>query len=819
MKKKLLSLICLLYFFAPNISNAQISFTDMGCFNSSVTLNQNGTTNDGQVRNTFDTSPLDGIPMLAEIQIIWNTGNNRWEFLADGDFNGSYETLVYYNSSGSYPNPPDLTLGSWTDVQGCGNILTLTGDVQSIITSDTAPPIAQNITLDGTPAGNASSVTFTVTFDENANNLTTDDFSVTTTSGNASGTVSGVSASSGTSVTVTVNSITGVGVFRLDLKASTNITDDSGNGNGTNGLVAAYISGGTHTVTDSTDPVITICASTPANISANGSCQGTTPDLTGSVTATDNSGVTPVITQSPVAGATLGLGTTTITLTATDGAGNTDTCQVNQTVVDDTDPVILVCASTPSNIIANASCQGTMPDLTGTVTATDNCTGSPVITQSPSAGATLGLGTIAVTLTVTDGAGNSATCQVNQTVVDNTDPVILVCASTPANISANASCQGTMPDLTGTVTATDNCTGSPVITQSPAAGATLGLGKTTVTLTATDGAGNTATCKVNQTVVDDTDPVITVCASIPANISANASCQGTMPDLTGTVTATDNCTGSPVVTQSPAAGATLGLGTTTITLTATDGSGNTATCQVNQTVVDDTDPVITVCAPTPNNICNGMAPDLTGSVTATDNCTGSPVITQSPVAGAALPLGSSIITLTVTDGSGNTDTCLVNVTYNPVDASVSTTSPTITANETGATYRWLDCNNGNAVISDETAQSFTASSNGSYAVEVTKNGCTKISECVTISTLSLKKDILDNIISIYPNPVQEIVNVKLRNSKDVTIKVSNLKGQLIYQKAKINSSTHSFELNAAPGVYFIEVITDGNKQQFKIVKK
>ncbi|MEP1487473.1 MAG: HYR domain-containing protein, partial [Algibacter sp.] len=219
-----------------------------------------------------------------------------------------------------------------------------------------------------------------------------------------------------------------------------------------------FVLEGTAAATDTTAPVITVCASTPSNISANASCQGTAPNLTGGVTATDDSGVTPTITQSPASGATLGLGTTTITLTATDGSGNTATCTVNQTVVDTTAPVITVCASTPSNISANGSCQGTAPNLTGSVTASDNCTSSPTITQSPASGATLGLGTTTITLTATDGSGNTATCTVNQTVVDTTAPVITVCASTPSNISANGSCQGTAPNLIGSVTASDNCT-------------------------------------------------------------------------------------------------------------------------------------------------------------------------------------------------------------------------------------------------------------------------------------------------------------------------------------------------------------------------
>ena len=118
----------------------------------------------------------------------------------------------------------------------------------SVFASDSTPPAVTSITLSGSPASSATSVTFTVGFDESANNISTDDFSVTTASGSATGSVASVSASSGTSITVTVNSITGVGSIRLDLKASTNITDDAGNGNGTNGSVAAFSAGGTHTV-------------------------------------------------------------------------------------------------------------------------------------------------------------------------------------------------------------------------------------------------------------------------------------------------------------------------------------------------------------------------------------------------------------------------------------------------------------------------------------------------------------------------------------------------------------------------------------------
>ncbi len=593
------------------------------------------------------------------------------------------------------------------------------------------------------------------------------------------------------------------------------------------------------TVVDDTDPVITVCASTPANIPANNFCQGTAPDLTGSVTATDNCTASPVITQSPAAGATLGLGTTTITLTATDGSGNTATCTVNQTVVDDTDPVITVCASTPANIPANNFCQGTAPDLTGSVTATDNCTASPIITQSPAAGATLGLGTTTITLTATDGSGNTATCTVNQTVVDDTDPTIVVCASTPANIPANNFCQGTAPDLTGSVTATDNCTASPVITQSPAAGATLGLGTTTITLTATDSSGNTATCTVNQTVVDDTDPVITVCASTPANIPANNFCQGTAPDLTGSVTATDNCTASPIITQSPAAGATLGLGTTTITLTATDGSGNTATCTVNQTVVDDTDPTIVVCASTPANIsagasCTGTAPDLTGSVTATDNCTASPIITQSPAAGATLGLGTTTITLTATDGSGNTATCTVNQTVVDDTDPVITDCPTdfSVAPDMSGNYTILDYD-GIITFSDNcTANGSISTLQNPVAGTVITAGTTLVTYTITdaagnddVCSFNITVDstlgIIENEfnepkVNLHPNPSSDILYVTTANTTFIDAEVYDLTGRVVKSIKRINQQDFKIDVTDLENAqYFLNI----NSENGTVIKR
>ncbi|MFC2111335.1 SBBP repeat-containing protein [Bacteroidota bacterium] len=86
------------------------------------------------------------------------------------------------------------------------------------------------------------------------------------------------------------------------------------------------------------------------------------------------------------------------------------------------------------------------------------------------------------------------------------------------------------------------------------------------------------------------------------------------------------------------------------------------------------------------------------------------------------------------------------------------------------------------------------------------------------STASISKKTIFKEVSIYPNPTQDIVNINLGNLKDVSIKVFNVRNQLIYYKENINTPIYKFELKEAAGVYFIELNADGEKQQYKLIK-
>ncbi|WP_218026528.1 hypothetical protein, partial [Flavobacterium flevense] len=161
------------------------------------------------------------------------------------------------------------------------------------------------------------------------------------------------------------------------------------------------------------------------------------------------------------------------------------------------------------------------------------------------------------------------TTPVTITVGDTTNPVLT--AEANQNVTLDANCSVTIPNLVDGSSATDNCIGT-TITQSPVAGTTQAAvhnGTINVTVTAIDAAGNTDSEIIVITAKDLAAPVLT--AEAAQNVTLDANCSVTIPNLVDGSSATDNCIGT-TITQSPAAGTTQAAihnGTMNITVTAT----------------------------------------------------------------------------------------------------------------------------------------------------------------------------------------------------------------------------------------------------------
>ncbi|HEU4597219.1 MAG TPA: HYR domain-containing protein [Pyrinomonadaceae bacterium] len=288
----------------------------------------------------------------------------------------------------------------------------------------------------------------------------------------------------------------------------------------------------------------------------------------------DNCGV-PVVTITETqtgAGNTASPRIITRTFTATDAAGNTASDDQVITVIDPTPPTI----TAPGDVSVNAdpvACAVTGVAL-GTATADDNCS----VTVTNNAPASFPLGTTTVTWTATDGGGNTATDTQTVTVTDVTAPVITVTGANPFTVECHTSF--TDPGAT----AADACDASVPVSASGSVDVNT-PGTYTITYTATDDSGNAAAPVTRTVNVVDTTPPVMDC---PDNITINLPLNSTATSMAVTypaATANDSCGGALPVTYSHASGSVFNVGTTTVTATATDAHGNTASCTFTVTVL------------------------------------------------------------------------------------------------------------------------------------------------------------------------------------------------------------------------------------------
>jgi probable HAF family extracellular repeat protein len=429
-------------------------------------------------------------------------------------------------------------------------------------------------------------------------------------------------------------------------------------------------------VVDTTPPTGT-CPG-PATGVAGSDCQAPVPNLVPLVIASDT--CTPqalVITQDPAPGTPLGLGPHTIMLTVTDSSSNQAACGVQFTVSDTTPPKILK-TSDPITLSVGTNCQASVPNVLSSVAAVDNCTPADqlVLAQDPAAGTLIGLGQSSIAITVSDASSNTSTATVSLNVVDTTPPVILGTPG-PVSLAVGDNCQAVVPNILPNVLASDNCTPTAQLTlaQNPAAGTPIGPGQSSILVSVSDASGNTSSANVALNVVDLTPPTILVTPG-PVTLSADANCQGVVPNLLPGVQASDNCTPATqlLLSQNPATGTVVPSGTTTILLTVSDAAGNTSTATVPLSVVDTTAPVI-LSVPGPitlnvNSNCQAVVPNVLTNVLASDNCTPSAqlLLTQTPTAGSLLGLGSYVITVSASDAAGNSSSAAIPLTVTNVTA-------------------------------------------------------------------------------------------------------------------------------------------------------
>lgn len=176
--------------------------------------------------------------------------------------------------------------------------------------------------------------------------------------------------------------------------------------------------------------------------------------------------------------------------------------------------------------------------------------------------------------------------------------------------------------------------------------------------------GDLASRQGTCTGVDNEDPQIGCVLGVFTEVVQSTSTLdcGAVVFFLGGASATDNCPGVSV-TYSPPSGSVFPVGSHDVVCTATDASGNTASCTIDVLVLENILPVITCPADITVNISpNTCSAAVTWAAPlATDNCSIDNVVCNPP-SGSIFPIGTTTVVCTAADPSNNTASCTFDVT-------------------------------------------------------------------------------------------------------------------------------------------------------------
>ncbi len=404
-------------------------------------------------------------------------------------------------------------------------------------------------------------------------------------------------------------------------------------------------------------------------------------------------GVLTIVGQ--MSGTFFSVGETYVFFVVTGDNGNQISCPMLVTILDIYSPTII---TYPPMISANTNPgenYATNPGITAPV-ATDEC-GVAGLVATNNAPTEFPIGTTTVIWTIHDAAGNSVSCSQLVTVSDLEPPLV----QAPANktVSADQGLSSASNVDLGTPVATDNDIVSSILNDAAAA---FVLGNTAITWTATDASGNTSTATQIVTVVDLEPPVIIAAANLTLQTEAG-NCSNSSASI-GLPLANDNDFIASVSSDRPEA---FPLGTTTVTWTATDASGNTSTATQLVTIIDSQAPTLvsapsTITATTNHGFSYSTGISLTPPEFSDDCSVNITLTNNAPVQYA---LGNTTITWTATDEAGNISTTNQLVIVNDNEPPILTCSSNMTSEL---------CNN---VVN----YTITASDNSSNPVTIVSN--------------------------------------------------------------------------------------------------
>ncbi|MDC0231055.1 T9SS type A sorting domain-containing protein, partial [Aureispira] len=177
-------------------------------------------------------------------------------------------------------------------------------------------------------------------------------------------------------------------------------------------------------------------------------------------------------------------------------------------------------------------------------------------------------------------------------------------------------------------------------------------------------------------------------------------------------------------------------------------------------------------------------------------------------------------TYTLTNSAGCDSIITLDLTIINIDTSLYLSNDTIYANQSGASYQWLDCDSTMGIILGANMAYYQPPNNGTFAVEINIQGCIDTSICLNINTIAYQNLKGGNQVIIYPNPTDNFVTIEFDIDPGAfELQIIDAAGRLLGSTMYNNQKSVQVPMPYPSGVYLLSIQTKNDRLVFPVIKE
>ena len=188
--------------------------------------------------------------------------------------------------------------------------------------------------------------------------------------------------------------------------------------------------------------------------------------------------------------------------------------------------------------------------------------------------------------------------------------------------------------------------------------------------------------------------------------------------------------------------------------------------------------------------------------------------------GVTYTSNNSTASFTLINSTGCDSLITLMLIINEVNTSVTQNGNVLTADQLGAVYQWVTCPSMSSILG-ATNQSYSALTNGDYAVTISYNGCSDTSECYNVNSTGILENSFGNSLLLYPNPT--VGNFSIDMGKiypDIQVDIMDLYGKVIQTENFSQRQLLRLKLQEkSTGVYLVLIKSGDQRALIRLMKK